>query len=131
LYRILPASASSEPILSKSQPESQNPQTSSSESKSNDAANKVTVNIVGVKGDTSYQPNPISIKRGQTVTWLNGDVVSHTVTSGTDNDVNAGKQFDSKAILAGQSYSRTFSKSGTYEYYCFYHPSMVGEIIVN
>jgi len=48
-----------------------------------------------------------------------------------DNDINAGKQFDSKAILAGQSYSHTFSKSGTYEYYCLYHPSMVGEIIVN
>src|SRR6478672_4274384 len=81
LYRILPASASSEPILSKSQPELQNPQTpsSSSESKSNAAANKVIANIVGVKGDQSYQPNPISIKRGQTVTWLNGDVVSHTV----------------------------------------------------
>ena len=133
LYRILPSSASSEP-LSKSQPESQNSQTpsSASESKSNPVtANKVTVNIVGVKGDTSYQPNPVNIKRGQTVTWLNGDVVSHTVTSGSDNDVGSGKQFDSKAILAGQSYSHTFGKSGTYEYYCFYHPSMVGEIIVN
>jgi glucose/arabinose dehydrogenase/plastocyanin len=92
----------------------------------------VTARIVGIEGDQSYDPNPIEIEAGQTVTWLNGDAISHTVTSGSGSDSNGDEElFDSKAILAGGSYSKTFDDPGTYDYYCFYHPSMVGEIVVN
>jgi glucose/arabinose dehydrogenase/plastocyanin len=90
-----------------------------------------SVIIMGLKGDKSYSPNPITVERGQTITWYNGDTISHTVTSGHDNEGDSGQAFDSKAIIPNQYYSLTFDNSGTYPYYCFYHPSMVGEIIVN
>ncbi|MDF0680940.1 MAG: PQQ-dependent sugar dehydrogenase [Candidatus Nitrosocosmicus sp.] len=92
--------------------------------------NSATVSIVGINGDKSYSPNPVKIQKGQTVTWYNGDAISHTVTSGLDGDTDAGKIFDSDAIIPNQHYSITFDNTGDYQYYCIYHPSMVGEIIV-
>ena len=93
--------------------------------------NSVSAVIVGINGDSSYSPNPISIEKGQTITWYNGDTISHTVTSGQDNDKDAGEAFDSGAIIPNQYFSFKFDDSGEYQYYCIYHPSMVGEIIVD
>jgi glucose/arabinose dehydrogenase/plastocyanin len=87
--------------------------------------------IVGIKGSKSYSPDPIEINVGQTVTWFNGDIASHTVTSGTAVDADEGSLFDSNAILTGQHYSLVFDVPGTFPYYCVYHPSMVGEVHVN
>ncbi|MDF0680248.1 MAG: plastocyanin/azurin family copper-binding protein, partial [Candidatus Nitrosocosmicus sp.] len=60
----------------------------------------------------------------------NGDAISHTVTSGQDNDNDAGEDFDSNAIIPNQYFSYTFDDSGEYPYYCIYHPSMIGEVKV-
>jgi len=92
--------------------------------------NSIPAVILGLYGDKSYSPNPITIERGQTITWYNGDTISHSVTSGLDNDDNAGEAFDSKAIIPNQSYGLRFDDTGDYPYYCFYHPSMVGVVIV-
>ena len=92
--------------------------------------NSVPVSIAGINGDNSYSPNPIKIQKGQTITWYNGDAISHTVTSGLDSDADAGTIFDSGAIIPNEHYSMTFDNTGDYQYYCIYHPSMVGEIIV-
>ena len=90
----------------------------------------VSVVISGIKGSQSYSPDPIRIDSGQTITWYNGDTVSHTVTSGQDNDPDEGALFDSNAIIANQKYSLKFESPGDYKYYCIYHPSMIGEVIV-
>ena len=76
--------------------------------------NKVT--FVGVMGLQAYEPNPINIKVGDTVTWTNDHRESHTVTSSSG--------FDSGIIEPGQSFSHTFEKTGTFQYYCELHPSM-------
>jgi glucose/arabinose dehydrogenase/plastocyanin len=140
LFRIVPAPSESsftnsstssntdtntEPPQDKQQSESGNSDQSNSQ---ND--NGVSAVILGLYGENSYSPNPITIEKGQTITWYNGDSISHTVTSGQDNDKDAGSEFDSGAIIPNQSYSLTFDDSGKYPYYCFYHPSMVGEVIV-
>jgi plastocyanin len=52
------------------------------------------------------------------------------VTSGQDNNENEGALFDSDAIIPNQPYSLTFDSTGEFKYYCIYHPSMVGEVIV-
>ena len=91
----------------------------------------VSVVIFGIKGSQSYSPDPIRIDSGQTITWYNGDTVSHTVTSGQDNDPDEGALFDSNAIIANQKYSLMFESPGDYKYYCIYHPSMIGEVIVD
>ena len=91
--------------------------------------NKVT--IVGVKGMQSYDPNPINIKAGDTVTWINVDVIAHTVTSGKDwNRLTSGKLFHSGYIISNTSYSHTFASPGVYDYICKFHPDMKGEVVV-
>jgi plastocyanin len=91
----------------------------------------VSAVILGIDGDDSYSPEPIEVKTGQTVTWYNGDTISHTVTSGQDGDLDEGSLFDSDAIIPNQDYSLTFNDPGEFDYYCIYHPTMVGKVIVN
>ena len=95
-----------------------------------DVKNKVI--IEGVKGLQSYSPNPISIKVGDTITWTNADVVSHTVTSGKDYDaLTSGKIFNSGGILSNGVYSQKFNTAGTFDYFCLFHPDMKGQVIVS
>lgn len=94
-----------------------------------DAKNKIT--IIGVKGQKSYDPNPIHIKVGDTITWINADLVAHTVTSGNKyNALTSGKQFDSGSIISNGAYSQKFVTLGVYDYFCLFHPTMKGQIIV-
>lgn len=70
-----------------------------------------------------FEPSPITIMMGETVTWTNKDFVAHTVTAD-------GKQFDSGKMQAGKSFSFRFNTPGTYLYTCTLHPYMKGEVIV-
>ncbi|MBA2268629.1 MAG: PQQ-dependent sugar dehydrogenase [Nitrosopumilus sp.] len=119
LYKILPTSQSTVP-------KAQSPLTQSSVV----PKDSVLVTINGISGDNSYAPNPITINSGETITWYNADTVSHTTTSGSDGDPNEGQLFDSDAILSKQAFTLKFDNKGTFDYYCVYHPSMVGEIVV-
>lgn len=73
---------------------------------------------------TYYSPPTITVVIGvnNTVTWINNDNAPHTVT---DTGV-----FDSGNMNQGQSWTHTFTTSGTYTYHCTYHPWMTGTIIV-
>lgn len=119
LYKILPTSQSSIP-------KAQSPSSQSSVV----PEGSVLVTINGISGDNSYAPNPIIINSGETITWYNADTVSHTATSGSDSDPDEGQLFDSDAILSKQAFTLKFDNKGTFDYYCIYHPSMVGEIVV-
>ena len=44
-------------------------------------SNSTLVQIMGIEGDKSYNPNPVVVQEGQTILWVNGDAISHTVTS--------------------------------------------------
>jgi plastocyanin len=80
--------------------------------------------------DKAFQPNPINIKGGNMVTWVNDDTVTHTVTSGTGpNDPNVGSQFDSGLLAPGQTFAHTFKLSGEFNYFCQLHPSMAGTVL--
>ena len=103
---------------------------SDSNSETGDSSQSASVSIVGIKGDNSYDPNPIEIKTGDTITWTNEDNEAHTVTSGSDEGPSIGQDFDSGMIGGDDSYSNTFDKAGTYDYFCTIHPSMVGQIEV-
>jgi len=83
----------------------------------------------GAMGDKAFSPNPINIKTGNTVTWTNNDVGSHTVTSGSGaNDTSRGKQFDSGLIGPKQTFTETFKTAGEFSYFCQVHPTVVGKI---
>ncbi|HZA69333.1 MAG TPA: plastocyanin/azurin family copper-binding protein [Nitrososphaeraceae archaeon] len=95
----------------------------------------ISVSIVkdaALKGDKAYQPNPITVKVGQELTWTNDDSQIHTSTSGTGpGDAESGNVFDSGILSPGASYSFTFDESGDIPYYCTLHPQMVGTVTVS
>jgi plastocyanin len=85
-------------------------------------SNSTVVRIVANAGSNSFSPNPVEVKVGETVTWINDDG-RHTVTSKDG-------VFDSGMMGKGQSFSFTFDKAGEYPYFCEPHPSMVGTVVV-
>ena len=85
-----------------------------------------TVSTMEVKIDNfSFGPTALTVPVGTTVTWTNRDDIPHTVVS-TDDP----KAFKSKVLDTGEKFSFTFSKAGTYPYFCSIHPKMTGKVIV-
>ncbi len=84
--------------------------------------------------ETAYQPNPVQVSIGNTVTWTNDDSQPHTVTSGSngqpDNKFNSSPNFD-PLMAPGQTFSFTFTQAGDYPYFCMLHPNMVGTVSVS
>jgi plastocyanin len=81
---------------------------------------------VTVKGtdQLTFDPKELTVKVGETVTWLNGGSVAHTVT------FTNGPTFD-KTLNEGEVVTRTFDTAGTFAYFCKVHgQSMSGKIIV-
>jgi plastocyanin len=72
----------------------------------------------------SFGPASVTVPAGTTVTWTNNDDVPHVVTS-DDN-----KMFKSKALDTDDRFSFTFTKPGTYNYYCAIHPKMTAKVVV-
>ena len=72
----------------------------------------------------SFAPQTLTVKAGTTVTWTNRDDIPHGI--GSSN--NAFKR--SAALDTDDSYSFTFTTPGTYQYFCYLHPHMVGSIVV-
>jgi plastocyanin len=85
--------------------------------------NSTVVKMVANAGSNSFSPNPVEVKVGETVTWINDDSGRHTVTSKDG-------VFDSGIMGKGQSFSFTFDKAGEYQYFCEPHPNMVGTVVV-
>jgi plastocyanin len=71
----------------------------------------------------SFGPASITVANGTTVTWINRDDIPHTV-------VSSDSAFKSKALDTDEKFSYTFSKAGTYPYFCSLHPKMKGQIVV-
>jgi plastocyanin len=74
--------------------------------------------------DFAYNPDPVTIKVGQSVTWTNEDSAPHTATA-KDRDV-----LQSGTLNQGESFTQVFDTPGTYEYFCEFHPNMKGTIVV-
>jgi plastocyanin len=71
----------------------------------------------------SFGPTTLTVTAGTTVTWTNRDDIPHTVVS-TEG------VFKSKVLDTDEKFSYTFSKAGTYPYFCSLHPKMTGKVIV-
>ena len=74
-------------------------------------------------GNRAYAPAELNVAVGTTVTWMNGDFISHTSTSNT-----AG--WDSGIVAPGGQFSVVFKNVGTFPYHCAIHPGMVGTVVV-
>jgi plastocyanin len=79
---------------------------------------------VEVKIDNfSFGPATLTVPAGTTVSWTNRDDIPHTVVS-TDG------VFKSKVLDTDDKFSFTFSKAGSYPYFCSIHPKMTGKVVV-
>jgi plastocyanin len=80
---------------------------------------------VEVKIDNfSFSPQTITIPAGTQITWTNSDDIPHTVVS--DDKTT----FKSHALDTDEKFSFTFTKAGTYSYFCSIHPKMTGKVVV-
>jgi plastocyanin len=78
-----------------------------------------TVIMEGVR----FQPERLTVARGDTVVWVNKDLVAHTATS------DAGS-FDSGTIQPEKSWRFIATKKGAFDYRCTFHPAMKGVLNV-
>ena len=93
----------------------------SSSARANDQPSAATAEV---KIDNfSFTPQTLTVAVGTTVTWTNRDDIPHTVVS-TDG------VFKSKVLDTDEKFSYTFTKAGTYSYYCTIHPKMTGKVVV-
>ena len=69
-----------------------------------------------------FQPSELAVQSGDTVVFINKDMVVHDVTE------LANKTWTSAPLSPGQSYSMVVVKSS--DYYCSIHPVMKGKLLV-
>jgi plastocyanin len=94
-------------------------------------ANSITIQLI------AFKPTQIVVPVGATVTWRQGDVATHTVTSGRVEQsggtatATPDGRFDSGNITKGQQFQFTFSDPGQFAFYCAIHPAtMTGVVTV-
>jgi plastocyanin len=73
--------------------------------------------------NTTFAPQSVDVKVGDTVTFVNGDPIPHTATADDGS-------FDSKTLDQGAKFSFTAKKAGKISYVCEFHPGMTGTINV-
>lgn len=87
----------------------------------------------------AFDPQMVNIKKGQTVTWVGGDNITHVLVEGTytvGGDKLRTEQTDDKAFhldlsKKGQTVSHTYTTAGTFTYYCSIHKGMNGTVVVS
>ena len=70
----------------------------------------------------SFGAMPTGVKVGDTIVWVNRDTVLHTATA-------RDKSFDLR-ISQGHSARMTVQKAGSIPFYCIFHSTMRGTLVV-
>ncbi len=99
------------------------------------ATDGVTVNTALL----AFSPQTVQVKKGQQVTWVGGDNITHVLvegayTVGTDKlrtRQTDDKVFTLKLTRTGQKVSHTYDAVGTFTYYCTVHHGMNGAVVVS
>ena len=82
---------------------------------------KPRTHIVEIK-DMKFQPENLQVHKGDTVIWINKDIVAHDVTA-----VN--KAWNSPPLLSDTSWKKAITQSDSY--YCSIHVVMKGKVTVH
>ena len=85
------------------------------------SAHAATIQIVMDK--LVFSPAETQAKVGDTIEWINKDVLAHTATASAGDDWN---------VIIGPSKTEklVLRKAGAVDYYCKYHPNMKGRLVV-
>jgi len=100
------------------------------------AGGGVTLTILegaSIQGSPDYDPDELTVKKGDKITVDNVDTMPHTVTNGkSGSDPTSGKLFDTSIINGGDSAEIDTSSvdAGAHPFYCMVHPYMTGSLTV-
>ncbi|MGR3289770.1 MAG: cupredoxin domain-containing protein [Paracoccaceae bacterium] len=83
-------------------------------------AETITIDIKGFK----FRDADINISVGDTIVWVNQDGARHTATDKSGS-------FNTGTLKKGKSSEVTFTSAGIFDYFCTFHRSMTGRIVVN
>jgi len=88
-----------------------------------------------------FVPATVNCKVGDTVSWTNPGVITHSVTCDPAQAVDKGNvalpagvaPFDSGNMEESATFTHTFAAKGTYKYFCKLHEAMgmVGTVVVS
>ena len=71
----------------------------------------------------AFEPVRLEVAAGDTVIWVNADVVPHTATA-------LDSAWTSPGLSQDGQWRQVFTRPGTHEYLCAYHPGMRGVVRV-
>ena len=96
---------------------------------SNVNASTVEVKLGTDAGMLAFEPSTINISSGDTVKFVNNKLAPHNAVFDGNDELS----HPDLAFAPGESWERTFSTAGTYDFYCEPHrgAGMVGKIVVN
>ena len=69
-----------------------------------------------------FTPAQISAHVGDTIEWVNDDIVAHTATAKS-------KEFD-VIVAAKKTTPQVLNKPGAFDFFCRFHPNMTGHMDV-
>jgi plastocyanin len=87
----------------------------------NTAENIYSVDTIVIK-QMQFSPALLNVKIGDTVVWINKDIVDHNITE------EKSKAFYSDTLAVGKSWKMVVKDSA--DYLCTLHPSMKGKLVL-
>jgi plastocyanin len=79
-----------------------------------------TVEIRGM----GFHPAVLTVAVGDTIVWINRDIVPHTATA------TSGTKWDTGQLLQGQTGRYVASHAGVVRYVCTLHPTMPAKLVI-
>jgi plastocyanin len=89
-------------------------------SSSSSGSGTVTIKMQNI----AFAPTSVTVKKGQTVKWVNEDTVAHNVTA------KKGATFKSSTFPKGGTFTWKANTTGTIDYVCTIHPNMTATLTV-
>jgi plastocyanin len=80
-------------------------------------------NYLVVIAGAAFEPKSLVVRSGDSVTWINNDIVPHTATADDGS-------WDTGLLNSGEEKSIVFSDAQSSAYICTYHPSMQASLQV-
>ena len=92
-------------------------------------ANTIEVKLGTDAGMLAFEPSTVNISAGDTVKFVNNKLAPHNAVFEGNDELS----HPDLAFAPGESWEKTFSTAGTYDFYCEPHrgAGMVGKVVVN
>ena len=71
-----------------------------------------------------FTPEALHVNPGDKIVWINQDIVPHTATA-------VDRSWDTGAIGTHERKEIVVTKTQTLDYFCFYHPMMTAQLLLN